>query len=95
MRIVHAGTNEELDVTAESMDLLWGQTSIPPYTYFVYPVIPSIVFRYTHHSYTHHVLLLCLTYMYCTLHTAHTVYTAHYTYCTCFPVSQFPKFVRC
>jgi hypothetical protein len=25
--IVHAGTNEELDVIAESMDLLWGQTS--------------------------------------------------------------------
>ena len=27
LRIVHAGTNEELDVIAESMDLLWGQTS--------------------------------------------------------------------
>ena len=27
LRIVHAGTNEELDVIADSMDLLWGQTS--------------------------------------------------------------------
>jgi hypothetical protein len=27
LRIVHAGTNEALDVIAESMDLLWGQTS--------------------------------------------------------------------
>ena len=27
LRIVHAGTNEELDMIAESMDLLWGQTS--------------------------------------------------------------------
>ncbi len=27
LRIVHAGTNEEIDVIAESMDLLWGQTS--------------------------------------------------------------------
>ena len=27
LRIVHAGTNEELDVIAESMDLLWSQTS--------------------------------------------------------------------
>jgi hypothetical protein len=25
LRIVHAGTNEELDMIAESMDLLWGQ----------------------------------------------------------------------
>ena len=27
LRIVHAGTNEELDIISESMDLLWGQTS--------------------------------------------------------------------
>ncbi len=27
LRIVHAGTNEKLDIIAESMDLLWGQTS--------------------------------------------------------------------
>ena len=27
LRIVLAGTNEELDMIAESMDLLWGQTS--------------------------------------------------------------------
>ena len=27
LRIVHAGANEELDMIAESMDLLWGQTS--------------------------------------------------------------------
>ena len=27
LRIVHAGTNEELDMIAESMNLLWGQTS--------------------------------------------------------------------
>ena len=27
LRIVHAGTNEELDMIAESMDLLCGQTS--------------------------------------------------------------------
>ena len=27
LRIVNAGTNEELDVIAESMDLLWGQTT--------------------------------------------------------------------
>jgi len=27
LRIVHAGTNEELDVIAENMVLLWGQTS--------------------------------------------------------------------
>jgi len=27
LRITHAGTNEELDMIAESMDLLWGQTS--------------------------------------------------------------------
>ena len=27
LRIVYAGTNEELDMIAESMDLLWGQTS--------------------------------------------------------------------
>ena len=27
LRVVHAGTNEELDMIAESMDLLWGQTS--------------------------------------------------------------------
>ena len=27
LRIIHAGTNEELDMIAESMDLLWGQTS--------------------------------------------------------------------
>jgi len=26
LRVVHAGTNEELDVIAESMDLIWGQT---------------------------------------------------------------------
>ena len=25
--VIHAGTNEELDVIAESMNLLWGQTS--------------------------------------------------------------------
>ena len=27
LRVVHAGTNEELDVIAESIDLIWGQTS--------------------------------------------------------------------
>jgi hypothetical protein len=27
LRIGHVGSNEELDVIAESMDLLWGQTS--------------------------------------------------------------------
>jgi len=27
LRIVHAGTNEELDMIAENMDLLWSQTS--------------------------------------------------------------------
>jgi len=27
LRIVHTGVNEELDMIAESMDLLWGQTS--------------------------------------------------------------------
>ena len=27
LRIVHVGTNEEIDMIAESMDLLWGQTS--------------------------------------------------------------------
>jgi hypothetical protein len=28
LRIVHASTNEELDMIAESMDLLWGQTCV-------------------------------------------------------------------
>jgi hypothetical protein len=28
LRIVYAGPNEELDMIAASMDLLWGQTSI-------------------------------------------------------------------
>ena len=27
LSIVHAGTNEKLDMIIESMDLLWGQTS--------------------------------------------------------------------